>query len=91
MVEAQVDESSQVDRGDSLCELCPVRLAASASDSAVSVCDHPCNGAFDHGPVLAIVVEERLVAPGLASGDKLVIMFRDRETPPVFGGGASLT
>ena len=54
--DAEVDESSEVDRGDAggECEL--VAFDAAVADTSVSAGDEPRDGSFDHGPVLAVVV-----------------------------------
>ena len=50
VVEAEVDESTQVDGGDPDVETGLVAGEAVVADSAVAVGDEPGDGAFDHGP-----------------------------------------
>ncbi len=59
VVEAEVEESSEVDRRGSVADADAVAFDATEPDPAVSVGDEPGDGAFDHGPVLAVVVEVR--------------------------------
>jgi len=57
----------------------PVCVDTSGADSPVSFANKPCDGSFDHGPVLAIVLSADAVAPvGSSLGEKLVV-FADSE------------
>ena len=56
-VEAEVEESSEVDRCCSDRESEAVAFDAAVADSAVAVGDEPGDGSFDHRPVLPVVVE----------------------------------
>ena len=81
MVEAEVDEPSQVDGGDPQRQSGAVRFDTSVADSTVSVGDDPGYGTFDHGPVLAVVGNDGVVGPGLPGGDEFVVVVRDGEAP----------
>ena len=91
VVEAEVDESAEVDRGDSEGELGAVGFDAAVADPASSVGDDPGDGTFDHGPVLAVVGDDLRVGPGMTGGDEFVVVISDGEASPVFGGGAPVT
>ena len=90
VVEAEVDESLQVDCCCSGGERCAVSFDASVADSSVAFGDEPGDGPFDHGPVLAVVVDADVVAPvGSRLGEELVV-FADSEHLAVDCGGAAL-
>ena len=58
MVGAEVDESGEVDGGAAVREADLVAGDSAESDFAVAA-DHPCDGPFDHRPVLPVDVLER--------------------------------
>ena len=73
--ESEVDEPPQVDGCCPGGEGDPVAFNASIFDSAVSVGDDPCNGLFDHGSILSILVEVVSVSPsGPGLGEELVVL-----------------
>ena len=55
VVEAEVDESAEVERGDAGGEPLLVAFDAAVADAAVAVGDEPGDGSFDHGSLLAVV------------------------------------
>jgi hypothetical protein len=52
VVEAEVQESSEVDRGSAGGECLAIAFDASVADSAVAAGDQPGDGSFDHRSVL---------------------------------------
>ena len=74
-----MDESAEVDRGDSERETELVAFDAAVADAAVTVGDEPGDGSFDHRSPLAVVVGEVAVAPGTSSVDEFGVVFADVE------------
>ncbi len=91
VVEAEVDEPAEVDGGDAQGELRPVGFDALVTDPAVPVGNDPREGAFDHGPILAVVVDEHATVPCSSRGDEFVVVVGDSEAASVLCCGASLT
>lgn len=89
MVEAEVDEPAEVERGEPGGEPLLVAVHAAVADLAVPAGDEPGDGAFDHGPVLSVVVEHDRVAPRGAGVDQLVVVFADVDLASGLGVGAS--
>lgn len=89
VVEAEVDEPSEVDGGDTGGEAVVVAGHAPVADAAMTAGDEPGDGTFDHGPPLAVVRSEVAVAPGSAGFDELVVVFIDAQNPSVLGGCAA--
>ena len=89
MVEAEVEESAQVDRCGAVSETDAVAFDAAEPDATVVVRDEPCDGAFDHGPVLSVVVEADPVGPVGPGGGEEFVVFGDVEPAAVDGGGAA--
>ena len=58
MVEAEVDQLFEVDHGGSGGECDLVALDTSVAAASVSVGDEPGDDAFDHRPVLSVVVDQ---------------------------------
>jgi hypothetical protein len=85
-VEAEVEEASEVDGGGSDAEGEAVAVDAAVSAAAVAVGDEPGDGAFDHGPVLSVVVDEDGVAsPSAPVCGQEFVMLGDEER--LAGGG----
>jgi hypothetical protein len=75
VVEAEVEESPEVDGGDAGGQADAVAFDASVADSPVVVGDEPGDGAFDHGPVLAVVLDTGPAAhAGSGGGEELVVV-----------------
>lgn len=76
VVESEVDESFEVDDGCSDGEPDAVAGDAALAAASVAVGDEPCNGAFDHGPMLAVVVDEVGVGSpaGPVRGEVLIVL-----------------
>ena len=89
VMEAEVEESSEVDCGGSDAEGLAVAFDASVADSAVAVGDEPGNGSFDHGPVLAVVVESLTFAPSGAGIGEESVVFADEDRPAGLVRGAA--
>ena len=64
VMEAEVEESSEVDRGGSDVKGLPVAFDTAVADSAVAVGDEPGDGSFDHGSVLPVVVQRCAIGLG---------------------------
>ena len=87
--ESEVDESAQVDGGGSEAQSDAVAFDASVADPSVSVGDEPGDGSFDHGPVLAVVVQVLSVAPPSTGGGENLVVFTDPVGFAVDCGGAA--
>lgn len=89
-VAAEVEEASQVDGGDPGGQSDAVSFDAAVGDSPVAVGDEPGEGPFDHGPVLAVVVDAGAVSPvGLGRCEEVVVVAK-LEGLAVDGRGAAL-
>jgi hypothetical protein len=91
VVEAEVDESAQVERGDSVSEAELVAFDAAVADASVTVGDEPGNGSFDHWSPVPVVVCEVAVAPRAAGFDEGGVVLADVEGASGLAGGAALT
>jgi len=89
VVEAQVDEPSEVDRGDAKRQAVVVALDAAVADAPAAVCDEPGDGPLDHRPPSAVVLGEVAVSPSPSRFDELVVMRMESKRSAVFGLGAS--
>lgn len=67
VVETQGDQSAQVERGRSVMQPVVVPGYAAVAQSAVAA-SKPGDGAFDHGPMLAVVGQPIRVSRGLSGG-----------------------
>src|SRR6266498_2161977 len=86
---SEVDESAQVDRSGAQREAVVVALDAAVADPAMSVCDEPGDGTFDHGSPLPVVVGEVAVAPSAAGCDEFGVVVTDVEDAALLCGGAA--
>ena len=88
--ESEVDESAEVQHRSSDGEGDAVAFCASVPDPPVSVGDEPSNGSFDHGAIVAVVVDAVLLAPlGACLGEELIVI-TNGEGPASSSGGATV-
>ena len=76
-MEAEVEESSKVDGGGSGGQGEAVAVDAAVADASVPVGDEPGEGAFDHGSVLAVVVEAGARSPVGSCGSEVLVVVGD--------------
>ena len=80
VVEAEVDQSFQVDDRGSGGERDLVAVDAAVSAASVAVGDEPGNGAFDERTVLAVVADQVSVGtPSRPVRSQVLIVFADQE------------
>src|SRR5579864_1537908 len=90
-VQTEVDQSPQVERAEPSGESELVALDASVTNSSVATGDEPGDGALHHRSVLAVVVHDERIAPGLTGVDQLVVVLGDPEVLPLRRRRAALS
>lgn len=89
VVEAEGEESPQVDGGGSVGEPELVSVDAAVAKAPVVVGHQPGQGAFDHRPQSAVAVREVGICGGGAGSSELSVVVVDVEGPARLGGGAA--
>lgn len=90
MAETEVDQAAQVDGGDAVGETELVAFDAAVAHPTVTVGDEPRDRAFDHGPVLPVVVDEITLAPRPPRFHEFGVVGTHLQGAPGLVAGASL-